>query len=100
MTDTKTLDAGAPSQETGATAETPIDPNSPRERLRAWLNWLPVWFLIPFGLGPRGDGTSAGGYEGGYEGGYHGPLDSPSHLDGGFGDHGGGDIGGGGSGGF
>lgn len=96
MTDTKTPDAGAPGQETGATAETPIDPNSPRERLRAWLNWLPVWFLIPFGLGPPGDGTSAGGYEGGY----HGPLDSPSHLDGGFGDHGGSDIGGGMGGGF
>ena len=96
MTDTKTGNARPEGQETGATAETPIDPNSPRERLRAWLNWLPVWFLIPFGLGPPSDGSTTGGYEGGYQG----PLDSPGHLDGGFGDYGGGDIGGGMGGGF
>lgn len=90
MTETKTSHTGPPGPD-HQTSETPIDPSSPRERLRAWLNWLPAWCLIPFGLGPPSDGPSAGGYEGGY----HGPLDSPGHLDGGFGGYGSSDIGGG-----
>ncbi len=75
-------------------ATPPIDPATPREQLRSWLHWLPVWLLIPLGLGP--EGHSQAGPDGGYEGGYGGPLDSPDHLDGGHGDYGGGDVGGGG----
>lgn len=66
-----------------------IDPASPREQVRSWLHWLPMWFLVPLGLGGPSDGQS-----GQIDGGYGGPLDGPSHG-GGFGDYGGGDMGGG-----
>lgn len=75
--------------------EKPIDPASPRERLRAWLNWLPAWFLIPMGLGAGQDVNAADLPPDFHPGGYGGPLDHP-----GGGDFGGGMDGGGGMGGF
>jgi hypothetical protein len=78
--------------------EQPINPASTREQLRSWLQWLPAWLLLPLGLGPSTTETSADGmatdYQGGYEGGYGGPLDSPGHIDSGYGD-GASDLGGG-----
>lgn len=70
----------------------PIDPNSTRERLRSWLGWLPVWFLMPIGLGPTDGGAISGGD---FHIGYGGPHDGPGHMGGGgYGDMGGGDMGG------
>ncbi|MEQ8804297.1 MAG: hypothetical protein RIE87_13395 [Rhodospirillales bacterium] len=88
--------------DTKKSAHPPIDPASPREQLRSWLHWLPMWFLIPLGLGPGGTPQTGPdtGNDGGYEGGYGGPLDGPGHLGGGHGDYGGGDMGSGGMGGF
>lgn len=84
--------------DTAKPAAQPIDPASPREQLRSWLQWLPAWFLIPLGLGHASPPQA--GPDSGYEHGYGGPLDSPGHHDGGHGDYGGGDLGGGGLGGF
>ena len=83
--------------ETGKPTTSPIDPASPREQLRSWLQWLPAWFLIPLGLS-QGH-TPQAGPNSGHEQGYGGPHDTPGHQGGGYGDYGGGDPGGGGLGG-